>query len=338
MQIGPTIIELEEQKKEVDCTRVSLKHADPKDVLLTTRLGHFLKDAQGLADKAEKRSASAKSYYQSVVLSTARSVVGCLAADRLRYAEALMAQMQAQPGEKEEFDNLMELFDKLASTVALKPGDEAEAKLPGEARLRRVKVIDRSSPATHQPQSGGDYYNVSVWTVVQVSHMKYEEGFETSARHIVQVPRAHLYLKKGAKERQKLSEVSRTNWAQRKAAVASEEMQHRKSGRHSTTECGRPLFRSSTAHAGSCFADKGPPSTSLEYLMLLYADAERAVPLLRALAASVQRSVLGSDSAEGDNEKLLVKVASLKGLHRAIEKCLQKYDVCGARASIIRPQ
>ena len=191
---------------------------------------------------------------------------------------------------------------------------------------------------THQPQPGGDCYDVSVWTVVQVSHMKYEEGFETSERHIVQVPRAHLYLKKGNKERQKLSQVSRTDWAKRKAAVASEEMQHRLSGRQTMTEYGRPLFRSSTAHAGSCTANKGPPSTSLEYLMLLYADAERAVPMLRALAASVQRNVLGSDSAEGDNEKLLVKVASLKGLHRAIEKCLQKYDVCGARTSIIGPQ
>ena len=41
-----------------------------------------------------------------------------------------MAQMQAQPGENYEGsdNNLTELFDKLASTVALKPGDEADPR------------------------------------------------------------------------------------------------------------------------------------------------------------------------------------------------------------------
>ena len=60
--------------------------------------------------------------------------------------------------------------------------------------------------------------------------------------------------------------------------------------------------------------------------MLMYADAERAVPELHALGAWVQKVIVGCDSA-GDDDEFQVKVASLKGLHRAIEKCIQKYDV-----------
>ena len=319
-QIGPTIIELDEQKQEVDETRETLGRADPADVLTTTRLEWLLKHAENLADAAEKRSNAARSYYETTIRSTARSVVSCLAADRVRYAQALASVLKL-PGEQEEFDNVMELFASLANTGELKPGDEAVAKLPNEARLRRVQVIEKTS----------DSYNVSVHNVVQVSNMKYEEGFETSDLKIVPVHRAHLYVKEKAKVRQQLSQTSRDDWSRRKAGERAEQAAvGTPSGRRrsSTDKRGRPLFQSSLAlqNVSGVTADAGPPSKSLEFLMLMYADAERAVPELHALGAWVQKMIVGCDSA-GDDDEFQVKVASLKGLHRAIEKCIQKYDV-----------
>ena len=339
-QIGPTIIELDEQKQEVDETRETLGRADPADVLTTTRLEWLLKHAENLADAAEKRSNAARSHYETTIRSTARSVVSCLAADRVRYAEALASVLKL-PGEQEEFDNVMELFASLANTGELKPGDKAEAKLPNEARLRRVRVIEKTSSReallqslvegesdgsaeTRQSRPDADSYNVSVHNVVQVSNMKYEEGFETSDKKIVQVPRARLYVKEMAKVRQQLSQTSRDDWSRRKAGERAEQGLRRSS----TDKRGRPLFQSSLAlqNVSGVTADAGPPSKSLEFLMLLYADAERAVPELHALGAWVQKMIVGCDSA-GDDDEFQVKVASLKGLHRAIEKCIQKYDV-----------
>ena len=357
MQIGPATIELDEQKQEVDETKEALgraRRADPEDVLTTTRLEHLLEDAMKLADAANERSKAARSYHDSTIRTTARSMVSCLAADRVRYAEAL-ASAQEVPGEQKEFDNVMELFAGLSNKGALNLGDEADAKLPHEARLRRVQVIEKTSsqqvllqqssvegendgsPKTHQQRFDAvDLYNVSVHTVVQVSNMKYEEGFETSDKQIVQVPRAHLSIKRIAKVRQQLSQISREDWSRRKAAERADQATGSPSGRRrsSTDKTGRPLFQSLATRTNiiESAADEGPPSKSLEFLMLLYADAERAVPRLHALGTWVHKTIVGCDSAEGDDEEFHVKVASLKGLHRAIEKCLQKYNVrCGTR-------
>ena len=354
MQIGPTTIELEEQKQEVDETRAALGRADPEDVLTTTRLEWLLEDAVKLVNAAEKRSEAARSYYEKTIRSTASRVVSCLAADRLRYAEAL-ASAKELPGEQKEFENVMERFAGLSNQGALNLGDEADAKLPHEARLRRVQVIEKTSsqqvllqqssvegendgsPKTHQQRFDAvDLYNVSVHTVVQVSNMKYEEGFETSDKQIVQVPRAHLSIKRIAKVRQQLSQISREDWSRRKAAERADQATGSPSGRRrsSTDKTGRPLFQSLATRTNiiESAADEGPPSKSLEFLMLLYADAERAVPRLHALGTWVHKTIVGCDSAEGDDEEFHVKVASLKGLHRAIEKCLQKYNVrCGTR-------
>jgi hypothetical protein len=248
MNFGPATIELDEQKQEVNETREALGRADPEDVLTTTRLEWLLEDAEKLADAAQKRSMAARSYYERTIRHTARSMVRCLAADRVRYAEAL-ASVKKLPGEQKEFENVMELFASLANKGALKSGDEAEAKLPHEARLRRVQVVERTSsreallqslvegknegsPRTHQQRSdAGDSYNVLVHSVVQVSNMKYEEGFETSDKQIVQVPRAHLNIKTRAKVRQKLSQVSRADWSRRKAAERAEQAGGSPSGR-----------------------------------------------------------------------------------------------------------
>ena len=77
--------------------------------------------------------------------------------------------------------------------------------------------------------------------------------------------------------------------------------------------------------------------------MLLYSDAERAVPELHTLAAFVQKRVApvrpsaqpeeaihkfrqSVREAKGDDgEECRAKVAPLKGLQRAVEKALQKY-------------
>ena len=367
MQIGPATIELDEQKQEVDETKEALgraRRADPEDVLTTTRLEHLLEDAMKLADAANERSKAARSYHDSTIRTTARSMVSCLAADRVRYAEAL-ASAQEVPGEQSEFDNVMELFAGLANKGALEPGDEADAKLPHEARLRRVKVVERASspqapqqslvegendvsPETHQQRpDAADVYNVSVHTVVQVSNMKYEEGFETSDKQIVQVPRAHLNIKKTAKVRQKLSQVSREDWSRRKAAERADQAAGSSPSFRRRSSTGRPLFQSlatranifaadevagaregiGAPRASEPIADEGPPSKSLEYLLLLYADAERIVPELHALGASVQKTIVVGGSAGGNGDEFQVKVAPLKGLHRAIEKCIQKYDV-----------
>ena len=65
------------------------------------------------------------------------------------------------------------------------------ASSPQAPQQSLVEGENDVSPETHQQQSdAADVYNVSVHTVVQVSNMKYEEGFETSDKQIVQVPRA----------------------------------------------------------------------------------------------------------------------------------------------------
>ena len=167
--------------------------------------------------------------------------------------------------------------------------------------------------------------------MVEVTHAKYEEGFDTSAPRHVTLPRARIYARNKAK--QKLSTPAQTAWIKRMEMQAKQD---------EAEPSERSLFKRRESIT-SAESDLEPPKDSLEYLMLLYSDAERAVPELHTLAAFVQKRVApvrpsaqpeeaihkfrqSVREAKGDDgEECRAKVAPLKGLQRAVEKALQKY-------------
>ena len=129
----------------------------------------------------------------------------------------------------------------------------------------------------------GDTYEVSPWAYLIKQGSPYQEGFDTPSTFDEQprMKRSKLYAKQ--KQRQQLSDYALALAAQRQ---------------------------------------QGPTSSrSTEYLLLLYADAERTLPLLLELCRRICRRL---DVEEGS--QVLVHKAPLKGLSRATLKTREKYD------------
>ena len=129
----------------------------------------------------------------------------------------------------------------------------------------------------------GDTYEVSPWSFFIVQGCLYQEGFDLrppARSHKVRMKRAKLYAKQ--KQRQQLSDHALDLAAQRQ---------------------------------------RGPTSSrSTEFLLLLYADAERTLPLLLDLCTGIRHRLVG------EGAQVFVHKAPLKGLSRATLKTREKYD------------
>jgi len=153
----------------------------------------------------------------------------------------------------EEVGVLDEITAAAANMVnhgALKEGEEVE--VVSEGKMQRAKVRRAVDEAAGT-------YELSLWTVVNFTTRKYEEGFDTSEAKLLTVPRKAVYANK--KHKQRLSSAA--------LALASERATNDKS------------------------AIATPPSISVVFLALLYSDAESTLPHMHDLGDEVEKQMPG---------------------------------------------
>lgn len=313
-QIGPLAVHARHQQRQREELKATLNKLDGADAVIRTMTELRLSQKKAAADEAEKALRAAQEALGQTMRRAAESIGGRLRRDRAEYAKAL-DEMQ-----REEPDKLEELSERAAALVnrgALKHGVEVEVVEAGKLQRARVEA----------ECEGGDSYELSLWTTVNERNQKYEEGFDTSIRVLTTKRRVEIYA--STKQRQTLSATSR-GLAKRRAEQ----------------ECGtgtrpRSLTRSlssgdlaigpSDLSAAKRRATAELASTSEEWLLLQYADAERTVPHLRELGDTVVAAVtreLGDTvvpavtAAARAGAAPLVRriVAKLKGLPRATIK------------------
>ena len=163
----------------------------------------------------------------------------------------------------------------MVNVGALKVGDEVEVEYDGAMQRAQVRRVI--------DQADDGTYELSLWTQIFIIGTEYEAGFDTSQPKLVTLlPRRDIYA--STKHKQALSKEARALAAGRAAAEAKA-------------------------------SAVPPPSTAPAYLALLYADAERTLPLLHDLGAEINTQQPSIESA----------VAPLKGEARAAFKTLDKY-------------
>ena len=159
-------------------------------------------------------------------------------------------------------------------------------KVGDEVRAVKDGALTRAKVVRDE---GGGEWQLSFDKVVrELITDKFEVGFDTSYRDLGVLPRRKIFA--NGKQSQKLSRVARAMAEQRAAAEK--------------------------AATGQEVA-----STTSEYLLLLYADAERTLEHVRELAKTVQAAL----ASEADRDGVRPIVAPLKAVGRAVIKSLEKY-------------
>ena len=164
--------------------------------------------------------------------------------------------------------------------------------LTAEGLLQRARVEAKGEEQEYAPEEARE---LSLW-LTRVDHDQlFEEGFDTSLHAASErkvFPRSQIY--ESPVLRQTLSATARAAAERRAAAEGS----------------GGGL----------------PAPSSSEWLLLQYADAERTLPQLHALADRVIDAVRGGLGGSEATPTVRAIFGSLKGLPRATFKTLQHYD------------
>lgn len=309
--LGALVAEQRRRETQLAELQRSLRNTSELSVLTATRLEHQISQMQKSEAKAAKRLEEASSHQLHTRRETSRLISSQLSEDRDRYASALDAVEQHEPGKLAEF---CALFETLANAGEVSVG--AEGQVIRDGRFRRAKVVRCL---------GEGQYEVSIWTQVQVVGYPYEEGFDTSAPVLQTVARAALYLK-SRKERQQLSPECTLACQRRLELESAQDLDDGSidsAGDRGSAKLRRSRKLSSdgenirAARRGMTTPDVGFEPTSPEFLMLLYADAERMVREMERLGERIRRKVPGVRPIIGP----------LKGEARAISKALDKYNV-----------
>jgi len=210
-----------------------------------------------------------------------------LSNDREAYSEAIAEPAGEEPG---ALDVLTQRVAETANVGELKKGDTVAVVEAG--KLEQAKVMELP------PSSEGEY-TLSIWKRHSREHHPYEEGYDTSKPWLKRCRRIDIY--KHRKDRQTLSPISM-----------------RSAEKH--VDAARQLRREPSLLGLSVDGSLSVPTASEEFLLLLYADAERLLPRLTLELEQVESSVRAA------GYRTALKMAPLKESGRAVVKAMEKYQ------------
>mmetsp|Transcript_1000 Transcript_1000/g.2047 ORF Transcript_1000/g.2047 Transcript_1000/m.2047 type:complete len:893 (-) Transcript_1000:161-2839(-) len=299
-QIGPLAVaarNLKEQCTEMEQT-LKTGNAFHVDKYIMTRLGHHLKELHKQRQSVEARLEAAFVHYNDVTHLSASAVAPRMTRDARRYDQGLHELTTAEP---KMLEAVNELIEKLANTGELTAGEVVE--VIHDNRIKSAKVL-RALPADANATAAanGDAnanaatqrYEVSVWNEFAELGHDYECGFDTRLRVELKLIREQIYANR--KHSQVLSAHANSAWVRRQAAAGA--------------------AQTGGVQADGNAAAPTPDCTSLEYLMLLYYDAERTLDFLESIKTQLEERL---------NDQNYIVIAPLKGLSRAVIKALEKY-------------
>ena len=298
--IGPLVVEkshLDDQVKELQKARDACDAST--NTLHRTKLEHVLGEKRAAMAGGEAELKDAIARMQEVTLETARAIAPQLADDRRAYRSAIERMRAEEPG---ALETLTARAAELLNRGPLNVGDVVETVAEGTLTRARVQGVV-TSRVGHGGEQGGasdgdrtgrggkeDSFELSLWNEFMILDLDYSIGFDTALPKLVTRARTGIYA--SHKHPQQLSDAAQH--AAEQVSVAS-------------VACSRD--------GGECALGTGAPlPNSTEFLLLLYADAERTMPHLHALGERIEASVAAK-----------AIVAPLKGAARACAKTLEKY-------------
>ena len=287
-----------------------------ENIITFSRLEVEIAHTKKRIHKELKEQEKAADYLLHVRRETSRLLTVQLAADRTSYAEAMDTLERDEPG---ELAKVCANFEKLANLRPVTVGDRGQ--VIHEGKFQQAEVI-RCGPDEAGAHEGE--FLVSVWTEVCVSGLAYEQGFHTTAQVAKWLGRSHIYLKN--KQKQKLSPEAMEAMAHRKATLrdAASGCQREATLADLSTANFAPEWTSYRIESvRASFGLEAPTAvtaaavgpTDPEFLILLYADAERMLPEMHELGKRVTSRLQG----------VAYIIGKLKGYARAISKALTKY-------------
>jgi len=262
------------ERKQVEELKASLKTLVNANITRRTRVESLLAEAEKREKMAAEGLTAAEARVDTVMLAAAEAISPSLARDGAKYSATVVEMIEKEPGVLEE------LNEEVATVVnrgAVEVGEIVEVVVNGTMQRAQVRSADAK-----------DEYELSLWTEVNYSSLKYEEGFHTSQPKLITVPRRDVYANR--KHKQTLSPEALALAKSRAEAEAK-------------------------ARGTTALKETAPKPESPEYLSLLYLDAERALPSLHDLGGDITRVL-------PDVEPI---VAPLKGEARACVKTIDKY-------------
>ena len=270
--IGPAYLQQHLEQQQIDELTKAVEALKGAEIAIHTKAQYQLAEAIKRKKKVDAKLVEAVAHVDSVKLASAEAISPGLARDGERYTEAITKLVADEPG---VLDEVSAEAAAMVNVGALKVGDEL-----GGGAMHRVKVRRVADQAEGT-------YELSLWSEVFFTGIKYEAGFDTSRPRLVTLPRRDIYA--NTKHKQALSKEA----------------------------CALAAGRATAEAKGSsgAAADGPPPSTAPAYLALLYSDAERTLPLLHDLGAEINTQQPSAESV----------VAPLKGEARAAFKTLDKY-------------
>ena len=232
--------------------------------------------------EAGTRFQTAQDHLAKVRENVAEKVGLQLVTDAQRYLTAMDKSIAA---EREKYLELIKTAAQIANgTAPVEAGEIVEVVVAGSLTRARVEEVP---PPTAGAAAGDAVVRVSPWKVVNFVNQKYEEGYDTSAKEILSLPRRDVYGK-GGKISQTITEAT--------------------------------LARISNAAQGDPAAIRKlmeDPST-LEFLLALYADAR---------VARTEMVPLGQEVVSAVGEDVVTAIVpACKGVERASVKATEKYS------------
>ena len=247
-EIGPRYAGLQHEQEQLEELRASLAQV-PKDanVFTKTKLELRVSQAEEGTRKAQEALDKAYAHLQATRLESAATITPGLARDANAYSDEMRKMAAEEVG---VLDEITAAAANMVNHGALKEGEDVEVVSEGKMQRAKVRRVVDEAAGT---------YELSLWTVVNFTTRKYEEGFDTSEAKLLTVPRKAVYANK--KHKQRLSSAA--------LALASERATNDKS------------------------AIATPPSISVVFLALLYSDAESTLPHMHDLGDEVEKQMPG---------------------------------------------
>ena len=269
-----------------------------------------------------QRLALALANLERVTLQAAALVSLPLMQSATEYDEAIRRLDQEEPG---GLAALTALAASLSNRGKLRSGEVV--LVVHEGRLVRARVLSVVAGGSDSSASDGhSMYQLSLWTEVAQQGAVYEAGFETAAPLLQTRARRELYLK-GKSARQELSHSAKFAAERRATSKQLPSLDDEISERaHTVGKLPSPetaeflllLYADQTKpnQTEPNHQTKTTPNQTKPIPLCRYADAERTLPQLQALAKDVQRRL---------RSECQPIVAPLKGEARAMAKVLDKY-------------
>ena len=330
-QFATLLLEGEDLQRQLEELRHALADIDQgTDPLQHSKLALTIEDLESRHTKNSERLKAADDQLQHTMTSSAKLISQQVVDDRVRYDAALRSMDRQESGVLQQLTKLAAARVNTNDLSPLKVMDEAYVVVPqsfvpmpglgivpGEMQKARVESCDTG------------FYTVSLWVERAQRGDALEKGYDTAEKQQISVTRAELYASR--KPEQSLSAAMQAAWCKRQELVKqgfeAREVAAVRSGGSGTYK------RSASVAAALAAEPNAADTTSVEFLMLLYADAETTLPHLRALAQEVTSEVAlrearqhdAKEAAEGADSTVHSIIAPLKGSVRATVKTLEKY-------------